>query len=460
VKAKAAKPPVVRSSPRVLRSLFDRRRSIAMFEAVASRYPDLAEIHIAGRKLWLVSDAALAREVLVDHGRSVSKGEGLRVVQWVLGNGILTNEDPVSHRRNRRLIQPAFSTSRLRAYSEVMVAAAMRADERWQDGEVVEIVDEMGRITLDVVGRALLGDETDQDAPAVIDALGVVIKHFGLGFVPGAAKLMDTRLPAAVRIRAAIAAMRATVARIVSEHRADPTLTGDMVASLLAASEAGESLDVEQVRDETLTLMLAGFETTANALSWTWWLLDRAPEAAAQLRAEIEAVLGDGNASYDDLRRLPYAMAVIAETLRLRPPAWMIEREVREPIAVGQFIAPVGTTMLTSPWILHHDLRSWGADVMTFRPDRWINADGAFDPTAPGQPKGAYLPFGAGSRICIGESFAWAEAVLVLVTLARRWAPEVESGQRVGMWAAVTLRPHPGIRMRLRRAEAAATVDA
>jgi cytochrome P450 len=337
-----------------------------------------------------------------------------------------------------------------------MVSAAQRADARWKVDDVVEIVEEMGRITLDVVGRTLLGDQTDHDAPAVIEALNVVVKHFGLGFVPGAAKLMDTRLPAAVRIRAAIASMHATVARIVSEHRADPEASADMVASLLAASEDGESLSEEQVRDETLTLMLAGFETTANALSWTWWLLDAAPDAAAQLRREIDHVLGDAVATYDDLPRLAYATAVIAETLRLRPPAWMIEREVREPIAVGAYTAPIGTTMLTSPWILHHDPRSWGDDVATFRPSRWINADGTFDPNAPGQPKGAYLPFGAGSRICIGESFAWAEAVLVLVTLARRWAPTTEPGQRIGMWAAVTLRPHPGIKMRLRRAEVGA----
>jgi cytochrome P450 len=433
--------------------MFDRRRSIAMIEAVASRYPEVAEIHLAGRKLWLISDAALAREVLVDHGRSVSKGEGLRVVQWVLGNGILTNEDPVSHRRNRRLIQPAFSAARMRAYSEVMVAAARRADARWQLEEVVEIVEEMGRITLDVVGRTLLGDETDQDAPAVIDALSVVVKNFGLGFMPGAAKLMDSRLPVAVRIRAAIAAMHTTVGRIVSEHRADPDASADMVASLLAASEDGESLSEAQVRDETLTLMLAGFETTANALSWAWWLLDSEPDVAAQLRREIHDVLGDEVATYDDLPRLSYAMSVVAETMRLRPPAWMIEREVREPIKVGDYIAPVGTTMLTSPWVLHHDARSWGDDVARFRPGRWIDTAGEFDANAPGQPKGAYMPFGAGSRICIGESFAWAEAVLVLVTLARRWAPTTEPGQRIGMWAAVTLRPHPGIQMRLRRAD-------
>jgi cytochrome P450 len=203
------------------------------------------------------------------------------------------------------------------------------------------------------------------------------------------------------------------------------------------------------VRDETLTLMLAGFETTANLLSWTWWLLDREPKAAARLRREIDAVLGDQSPTYDDVARLPYAMAVIAETMRLRPPAWMLEREVREPISVGGWVAAVGTTMLMSPWILHHDPRSWGPDAADFRPDRWIDAAGEFDASAPGQPKGAYLPFGAGSRICIGESFAWTEAVLVLAALASRWAPATEPNQSVGMWAAVTLRPWPGIRMRL-----------
>jgi cytochrome P450 len=155
-----------------------------MFSGVAARHPDLAEIRIARRRLWLVSNAALAREVMVDNGRSVSKGEGLRVVKLVLGNGILTNEDPVSHRRNRRLIQPAFGASQLREYSETMVAAALRVDARWQAGDVVDIVDEMGRVTLDVVGRTLLGDETDHDAQAITDALGVVLKRFGLGSCP------------------------------------------------------------------------------------------------------------------------------------------------------------------------------------------------------------------------------------------------------------------------------------
>jgi cytochrome P450 len=314
----------------------------------------------------------------------------------------------------------------------------------------------MGRITLDVVGRTLLGDETDRDAKAVTDALQVVLRRFGLGFIPYAVKLLDTKLPPAVKMRAAVDTMRSTVERVVAEHKRADQRRDDIVATLLAASEDGETLTEAQVLDETLTLMLAGFETTANALAWTWWLLDQNPQAARRLRQEVETVLGDRPPTYDDIARLPYAMAVIAETMRLRPPAWMQEREVKQPIELGGFHAAVGTTILMSPWIIHRDPRWWGPDAAVYRPERWINAAGEFDHAAPGQPRGAYFPFGAGSRMCIGEQFAWSEAVLVLTTLARRWAPVTEPGQDVKTWAAVTLRPHPGIRMRLEPAPALA----
>jgi cytochrome P450 len=439
--------------------MINRRYAVAMFSGVAARHPDVAELHLAGHRIWLVSNPQWAREVMVDNGRSVGKGDGIRALTLVLGNGILTNPDPVSHKRNRRLINPAFSMSQMRLYSEVMVAAARRADERWRAGAVVDITDEMARITLDVVGRTLLGDETENDAKAITEAIEVVIKRFGLAFVPGAERILGSRLPIAVKMQNAIASVRSTVERIVREHRGGDREVGDIVGSLLGAAEDGESLSEEQVLDETLTLMLAGFETTANALSWTWWLLDGEPEAAARLRRELDDVLGDALPTYDDLARLPYTTAVIAETLRLRPPAWMLEREVKEPIDIGGYPAAPGTTVLMSPWIMHRDPRSWGADAAVYRPDRWINEGGEFDHTAPGQPRGAYIPFGAGSRICIGESFAWAEAVLVLATLARRWAPVTEPGQQIGTWAAVTLRPDPGIRMRLEPAVAPVLAD-
>jgi cytochrome P450 len=340
-----------------------------------------------------------------------------------------------------------------------MVAAAERADARWVPGSVVEMPQEMAALTLDVVGRTLLGDDTARDAQGISDALEAVMRRFGLLFFPGSGQLLASRLPIAVNVRAAIDTMRATVERIIADHRGSATPADDMVGSLLAAREDGEALTDVQVRDETLTLLLAGHETTANALTWAWWLLDREPRAAIALRRELEVVLGGRSPAYEDLASLPYTTAVIAETMRLRPPAWMIERETLEPLMVGGHLAPVGTTLLSSPWLLHHDTRWWGADAARFRPQRWLGADGGFDPAAPGQPRGAYLPFGAGNRICIGESFAWAEAVLILATLAQRWAPATEPGQRVGTWAAVTLRPDPGIRMRLVPAGSRATLD-
>jgi cytochrome P450 len=230
----------------------------------------------------------------------------------------------------------------LKKYAEVMGAAALRADERWHHGQLVEITEEMGRITLDVVGRTLLGDDTDRDAKTVIDSLEVILKRFGIGFIPGAVKLLDTPLPAAVKIRNGVASMRGTVERVVADHKRNPSSYDDIVAALLAATEDGEGFTEQQVLDETLTLMLAGFETTANALSWTWWLLDQNPSVAADLRAEIDAVLGDAVPTYDDISRLPFTMATVAETMRLRPPAWIIEREAREPIEFGGLPRPQG----------------------------------------------------------------------------------------------------------------------
>jgi cytochrome P450 len=424
-----------------------------MFEGLATR-GDVVELRGPKLRLWLGSDPTLAREVLVDKGRSMTKGFGIRMIAIGLGNGILTNEDPVSHKRNRRLINPAFSVTALKKYADVMSAAALRADERWQAGQVVEMTDEMGRIALDVVGRTLLGDDTDRDARTVIDSLEVILRRFGIGFIPGATKLLNTKLPPAVKINNAVISMRNTVERVVSDHKRGDRRYDDMVAALLAATEDGQGFTEQQVLDETLTLMLAGFETTANALSWTWWLLAQNPDVAAKLRAEIDATIGDAVATYDDIARLPYTMATIAETMRLRPPAWILERETREAVDLGGFHVDAGHTILMSPWIIHQDPRWWGPDAHSYRPDRWINAEGAFDHSAPGQPRGAYFPFGAGSRMCIGEQFAWSEAVLVLATLARRWAPAIVPGQRVKTWAAVTLRPHPGIKMRLEPAPA------
>jgi cytochrome P450 len=194
-------------------------------------------------------------------------------------------------------------------------------------------------------------------------------------------------------------------------------------------------------------LLLAGHETTATTLTWAWWLLDHHPHVAERLRAEVATVVGDRTPTYDDVAALPFTTAVVSETLRLRPAAWMIERQVVAPVDLAGIKPPVGTVLLLSPWLLHRSPASW-TDPLSFVPDRWLDADGRYDDSAPGQPRGAWLPFGAGSHVCVGAAFAWTEAVLVLASLARSWRPS-GSDPAIGTRAGVTVRPAKPMLMRL-----------
>jgi cytochrome P450 len=202
-----------------------------------------------------------------------------------------------------------------------------------------------------------------------------------------------------------------------------------------------------QVRDEVLTLLLAGHETTANALAWTWLLLDRHPAAAERLHAELAGLTGP--ADVGELPRLPWTHAVVAESMRLYPPAWVVGRRMLRPATLAGWTVPAGSIVTASQWITHRDGR-WWPEPLQFRPERWITADGRFDEAAPGQPRGAYFPFGLGRRVCVGESFAWTEAVLVLAVLARGFAPALLAGHRVDVRPGITLRPAHGLPMTIR----------
>jgi cytochrome P450 len=216
---------------------------------------------------------------------------------------------------------------------------------------------------------------------------------------------------------------------------------------LAAQDDDGSAMPDAQIRDEVLTLLLAGHETTANALAWAWLLLDQHPAAAARLHAEIDPL--PAAPTYDDLGRLPWTNAVVAETMRLYPPAWIVGRRLLADVPLAGWTVPARSLCVASQWITHRDPR-WWSDPLTFRPERWLDAAGRYDEAAPGQPRGAYFPFGLGRRVCIGESFAWTEAVLVLATLARHWAPALVPGHPVDIRPAITLRPAHGLRMTLR----------
>ena len=437
--------PRIRVTPRLVRSVVDRTRTTGLFERIAARAPYAARLVAPGREELVLSAPSLVREVLVTQGRSFGKGEGLGRTRFLLGQGLLT-ADRELHRVQRPVVQPAFHRSRLAGYAADMVEAAQAHVEPWRDGQVVEMTAEMQRLTLAAVGTTLLGTDTGREAAErVAPALATVLRAWEVALLPGMERLRETRLPGAVRTRAAIAELDDLVHGVVAAARRRGT--GDDVVSALLASQDEVGSDDTQVRDEVMTLLLAGHETTANALTWTLHLLSDAPHVADRLRRELAAV-GDRDPSYADLLALPWAYAVVAESMRLFPPAWILEREALDDVEVGGIAVARGQQLVFSTWVLHRDPRSW-VDPLAFRPERWLDADGRFDESAPGQPRGAWQPFGGGTRVCIGESFAWTEAVLLLGVVLRRWAPVREPDQRVATRAAVTLRPAHGMRMRL-----------
>jgi cytochrome P450 len=432
------------SAVEILRAIRSRRPT-DLLERVAAGGAPLAHFRLGREHAYLLGTPELIRELLGSHGRVTAKGRGLEQARMVLGQGLLTSEGEL-HRRQRRLIQPAFHESRIRRYAEQMSAAAELAGGGWRDGEIRDVAAEMAALTLGIVGRTLFDADLAGDSARVAGALTAFLGGSQRAMLPGGPLLNRLPLPSTRRLSAAGAELDAVVYRLIAEHRAAGD-RGDVLSMLLAArDDDGSAMPDRQVRDEVLTLMLAGHETTANALAWAWLLLDRHPAAAARLHTEVNAL--PGPPAYGDLGRLPWAHAVIAETMRLYPPAWVVGRRLLADISLAGWTVPARSICVASQWITHRDPR-WWPDPLAYQPDRWLDGAGQYRETAPGQPRGAYFPFGLGRRVCIGESFAWTEAVLVLATLARRWAPALVPDHPVDIRPAVTLRPAHGLRMTL-----------
>jgi cytochrome P450 len=263
-----------------------------------------------------------------------------------------------------------------------------------------------------------------------------------LMFVPHIEKFVQKPIPGLGWVRRPFYVLDKIARRGATESKAP------LVESLRTAAAEVPQLSDEEVRDELLTLLLAGYETTAILLTWTWWLLDRHREVADRLRDEIEAVVSNREPEYADVEELHLTRAVLAETLRLRPPAWVNERAVVGDLELGGYTPKPGTLLLMPIWSVQRDPRWWEAPD-EFRPERWLNSSGEYDESAPGHPRGAYLPFGAGAHACIGKAFAWTEAALALAVLVPRWQPSIIEGARIGLRATATLRPAHGMPMRL-----------
>ncbi len=422
------------------------RERIELLRQMAATYGDISQLVLGKQRIVMLTHPDDIRDVLVTHQRMFRKGQALERAKVLVGEGLLTSEGE-HHLRQRRLVQPAFHRSRIGAYASAMTAAAMSRQSRWVDGERLDANRAMMHITLDIVAVTLFGADVGAESSEIGSALDDVFEAFTIGYGP-LTPLLDI-LPTPRRRRFAAGKQRvdATIDRIIAERRQTGEDTGDLLSMLLHATDTegdGTGMSDQQLRDEAITLFIAGHETTANALTWTWLLLARSPDAERALHEEVDRVLGDRLPTMDDLPTLPMTRAIIAESMRLYPPAYIVGRRAMEPYSVRGFDFPSRTIFLAPQFIVHRDPR-WWPDPDAFKPERWLDAT-----ATAARPKMAYFPFGAGTRICVGEQFAWMEAMLVLATLARRWRVRVD-GPDPELEPIITLRPKGGLPARLEK---------
>ncbi|HEU4951748.1 MAG TPA: cytochrome P450 [Holophagaceae bacterium] len=423
-----------------------RKDSLGFLDFLHAKYGDLVHFRMGSRHFHLVANPDLAREVTLVQAKKVHKGPALQRAKLLLGEGLLTSEGE-AHDRQRRMMQPAFHHRKVAGYAELMVRDSLKMRDAWREGQELDVAHEMMALTLSIVAEALFGSQVGHEADEIGEALTTCIGMFNTLTNPFAEVLLKLPLPQSLRFQAALARLNQTIYRVIQERRAHGTDDGDLLAMLLhAQDDEGDQrgLTDEQVRDEAMTLFLAGHETTANALAWTWWLLSQNPDAEAALHAELDAVLQGRPPAFEDVPKLPTTTMVFAESMRLRPPVWAFGRQAMEDFELGGYRIRAGSLLLTSPWVIHHDPR-WWPDPERFDPLRHTPEAKA------ARPKFAYLPFSHGPRNCIGEPFAWMEGVLLLATLAQKWKLRQKEGHPVVLDPLFTLRPKFGLRMVVER---------
>ncbi len=412
----------------------------------AQRYGDLVHFRAPGRHLFQCTHPDLVQEMLVLDARHHHRGLVMQKAQLVLGQGLLSSEDP-HHMRQRRLAQPAFHRDRIAAYGRTIGDYAQQTLAGWRDGETRDLHQDMQLLSLRIIGKTMFNSELEADNRRIGDAIEAFMAFVPLAMLPRTDLIYRLPIPMMNRIRRSRGDLDTLIYRLIAERRADGVDQGDLLSMLMASqdTEGGTgSMSDAQVRDECVTALLAGNETTANGLSFALWLIAQHPEAQARLQAEAAEALGARAATAADYAALPFAHACFAEAMRLYPPVWAIARTASEEYQWRGFRIPRGSVLLAPQWVVHRDPRFW-PQPDTFRPERFLDAE------KDTRPKFAYFPFAAGSRQCIGEGLAWMEGVLILATIARDWtlAPPQGALKDIRLDPKVTLRPRDGVSLRL-----------
>jgi cytochrome P450 len=415
---------------------------IVFFERLKRDFGSIASYRVGRQKVVFLADAELIREVLVVQNDNFVKGEPVRRTKMLIGNGMITAEN-ADWRSQRQAAQPAFHRQRIKRYADEMVELALVTREQIVPGVPFDLALVLQQLALKVVAKTLFNSDLEEEARIVAHEINNIMDVYNFMMVlPAPQLLLHFPFPQVLAFHKARRRVDEIVNRMIEEHVHSPKRDcGDLLSMMIAAmpdveSDAGR----QQLRDQVVTIFLAGYETTANALAWTFRLLGEHADVEQKLLDEVDAVLGARTATMDDVTRLKYTEMVLAESMRLYPPAWAQVRQALQDFKLGEYFLPAGTTVLMSQWIMHRD-EAFYPGALRFDPERFCSEAKA------GRPKFAYFPFGGGARQCIGEAFAWMEGALLLTTLLQKWRFRLLPGQKFEPQSLITLRPKNGVRV-------------
>lgn len=421
-----------------------RRSPLEFLTRCSRQYGDVVRYRILNVTVYLLNRPEYIESVLTRSPTDFAKGRALRAARSLLGEGLLTSEGE-AWRQQRRVVQPGFHRERLDAYAPIVVDCAERAMDRWHSGETRDIASDLARLALAIAARVTFGTDLDDEADDLAAALGVFLTEFRSQLNTGLLIPGNIPTPGNIRLRRAVRRLDGTLLRMIAERRTSASTSDDLASELIRAqSEVGSGITDRTVRDDLMTLLVAGHETTALTLMWSWYLLSQHGEAAARLHSEVAQVLGGHRPEAQDVPRLRYAESVIREALRLYPPIWTIPRVALTDCEIGGYPVPAGTSLAMSQWVMHRDPRYFDRPD-EFVPERWT------DGLSARLPKFAYFPFGGGPRVCLGASFALMEAILLLAALAQRFDMTLAPGHPVEPWPTLTLHARHGMKMVLRQ---------
>jgi cytochrome P450 len=418
-----------------------------------SKFGDISHFKFGTQHIYFLNHPAYIRDVLVTNNNNFIKSRGLQVAKKVLGDGLLTSEGNLHHNQ-RQLIQPAFHQERVRIYAAIMTEYVLGMSNRWEDNATLDVHKEFMQLTLAIVCKTLFGFDIESEAKEVGKHVTTLVEYFNRARMPLAQIIEKLPLPSNRRFRYAKKQLDTLIYRIIDDHRSSRTHgtsshhQGDLISILLASNNI-TSVDRDyvisklQLRDNVMTIFLAGHETVANALTWTFYLLSQNKREEHKLHEEVDSVLGLSPTA-EDIPKLEYTEKVFAESMRLYPPAWAVGRQAIHDCKIGEYTIPAGSTVLMSQYLIHRDPRFF-PEPERFNPERWTRE------TRANLPRFSYFPFGGGPRACIGEPFAWTEGILAIASIARKWKMKLEAGHRIALKPLVTLRPKYGMRMKLIR---------